>query len=247
MDNLVKNVINELQKLFSKKKTIVFLVIMAVISFLPALFVSAIQARLVFVSLSSVSFPLIILSGTANILLPLFIFMAAAELFSGEAADRTMKLVLTRPITRLKVYISKNLAAGIYAIIILFVTFFVSTISSIALGFGTQNIVRIFLSYFIDIIPALIFTIFASLIVQFFRSSSAALISSILIFGAIKILGLFVSGFNNIIFTSYLNWYSLWLAGNGSFLRNMNTLIMLAAYGIIFFTIGYYIFDRKEF
>ena len=247
MDNISKNVINELQKLFLKKKTVVFLILMAVISFLPAFFVSAIQARIVFISLSSVSFPLITLSAAANFLLPLFIFMAASEVFPGEAADRTMKLVLIRPITRFKVYISKNIAVGIYAIINILVVFIVSTISFIALKLSAENIPRIFLSYFIDIFPILIFTIFACLIVQFFRSSSAALISGIFIFAAIKVLAILISGFNNIIFTSYLNWYPAWMAGTSLLLRNMNTLVMLTAYGVIFFTVGYYIFDRKEF
>lgn len=247
MNNIIMNTINEIQKLFSKKKTTVFLIILAIISFLPAFFLSAIKERLFFIALDSISFPLIILSAAANILIPLFIFMAAAELFSGEVADRNMKLVLTRPINRFKVYISKNIAIGIYAIINIFVVFIVSTISSLVLGFDTQNISHIFFNYFIDIIPAIIFTLFASLIVQFFRSSSVAIISGILIFGLIKILSLLITGFNNIIFTSYLNWYGLWSGAAGSFFKNINNLIMLGAYGIIFFTIGYYLFDTKEF
>lgn len=247
MNNVRANVINELQKLFLRKKTIVFLILTAVVSFLPALFISAIQAKLMFVSLNSVSFPLINLSIFTNVLLPLFIFLAAAELFAGEVGNRTMKLVLTRPISRFKVFLSKTLALAIYAVIILLVVFIISTASAIIFRLNSQNITGVMFSYIIDIIPAFVLIIFSVLIVQFFRSSSAALISSILAYIGIRVISLLVKGFSNVAFTSYLNWYSMWSLQGNTIFRAINTLLMMAAYGLIFFTLGYYVFDKKEF
>lgn len=246
MNSLKSNTMNEIQKLFLKKKTYVFLIITAVISFLSAFFISNIQAKLIFISISSVSFPLIILSVFTNIFLPLFIFMAAGELFPGETADKTLKLTLTMPISRLKVYISKIIAIVVFIILSLLVIFLVSTVSALCLGVGVASVPQIFLSYIIDAIPALILAIFAVFIVQFFRNTSAALISCILAFIGIRVIALLNTSLNNNMFTSYLNWSSLWLTGGASFFRNINIFLLLLAYGIIFFTLGYYIFDKKE-
>ncbi|MBZ9686114.1 ABC transporter permease [Clostridium estertheticum] len=247
MNNLKANIINEVQKLFLKKKITVFLIITAIICFLSAFFISSIQQKLVFVAIDSVSFPLMTLSIFTNIFLPLFIFMTVAELFSGEVGDKSLKLVLIRPITRLKIFISKNAAIAIYIIINLAVVFVVSIFSSMLLnGKSGFNVPQIMFAYFIDVIPAVVLALFASFIAQFFKSSSGAIITCILSFIGIKLLSLFVSGINNIVFTSYLNWYSIWTLGQFNFLSIINTLFMVLSFGVIFFTIGYYFFDKKE-
>lgn len=248
MNSLKANIINEIQKLFLKRKITVFLIITAVTCFISAFFISSIQAKLAFVALSSVSFPMMTLSIFTNIFLPLFIFMAVSEVFSGEVANKSLKLVLIRPISRFKIYISKNAAIAIYIIINLLVVLIASIVSTMLLkiGFATQGVTQIIFGYLIDAIPAIVFSLFAAFIAQFFKSSSGALITCILCYLGIEVLSLFTKGFNNIIFTSYLNWYSMWSAGGSSFLRNINTFFMILAYGIIFFTVGYYMFDKKE-
>jgi len=246
MDSLYANIQNELQKLFAKKKIAAFLIILGVICFLLAFFITSIQSKLIFISMSSVSFPLMVLSIFTNTVLPLFIFMATAEMFSGEVADKTLKLVLTMPISRLKIYISKIIAIGIYIFINLLVLFLVSTISALFLNLGSISIFHVILSYLIDTIPALIVGIFAAFVAQFFKSSSSALVSSILLFLAIRVVALINTGLNNNIFTSYLNWYSLWFRSGVNFLRTGYIFLLLLSYGIIFFTMGYFMFDRKE-
>jgi len=174
--------------------------------------------------------------------------VAVSELFSGEVNDKSLKLVLMRPISRVKVFISKNVAVAIYIIINLLVVLMVSMVSIIFLHEGSmiQSISQIVFAYFIDIIPAVVLALFAAFISQFFKSSSGALITCILSYIGIKILSMFIKGMNNSIFISYLNWYSIWLTGSSSFLRNINIMFMVLSYAIIFFTVGYYIFDKKE-
>lgn len=246
MNNIKINTINEIEKLFLKKKFIVFIIIMAAISFLSTFFISSIQSKLIFIAMGSISFPLVILSMFTNILLPLFVFMAASELFPAELNDKALKLVLIRPISRFKIFISKILAIAFYVCLNLFVIFLSSTISCLLLHVNILSLQYIIFSYTIDIIPALILILFTVFIAQFFKSSSASIISCILIFIGVKVLSLFVSGLNNILFTSYLNWYSLWTFGTNNFFRIINIFLMLLAYGIIFFTVGYYIFDKRE-
>lgn len=246
MDNLRANVLNEVRKLFLKKKTSVFLIIMAILSFLTAFFISSIQAKLIFIAISSLSYPLMLLTIFTNVFLPLFVFMTAADLFSNEIADRTLKLVLTMPISRFKIYTSKIIAISIYVILNFFVIFLVSMLSALFLNINVTSISNVIFGYLVDIIPALILVIFAAFITQFFRSGTAALISCIFIYIGIEALSLFSTVFNNNIFTHYLNWYSLWLSSGTNLLRELNIFLLLLAYGIIFFTAGYYLFDKKE-
>lgn len=246
MDTLRACITNEVQKLFLMKKNFVFMIILVLISALSALLLSTIQSRLMFISLTSISFPLLMLSIVTNVFLPLFIFMAAAELFSGEIADRTLKLTLTMPISRLKIYISKLTAIIFYTILNLLVVLLVSTLAAVGSNMGIDSILQVFLSYLVDIVPLSILAIFAAFIVQFFRSISTALISSILAFIGLRVLGLVVPGLNHNLFTTYLNWSSSWFSSGISFLQNINLLILLIAYGIIFFTLGYYLFDKRE-
>lgn len=246
MDNLRANVINEVRKLFLKKKTSVFLTIMAIISFLTAFFISNIQAKLIFIAINSISYPLMLLAIFTNVFLPLFIFMAASDLFSSEIADKTLKLVLTMPISRFKIYTSKIIAISIYVILNFLIIFLVSMLSALFLNINIASISSVVFGYLVDIIPALILVIFAAFITQFFRSGSTALISCIFIFTGIKSLSLFNTLLNNNIFTTYLNWYSLWLSSGTNLLRELNLLLLILSYGIIFFTAGYYLFDKKE-
>ncbi|QAT39649.1 ABC transporter permease subunit [Clostridium sp. JN-9] len=248
MNSLKANIINEIEKLFLKKKIAVFLIITAVLCFLSTFFVSNIQGKLVFVALNSMSFPLMILSVFTNVFLPLFIFMAVSELFSGEVGSKSMKLVFMRPISRFKVFISKNIAVTVYIIINLLVVLIVSLGSAFLLhhGFMIKSIPQVVFAYLIDIFPAVVLAIFSAFIAQLFKSSSGALITCTLSYIGIKILSILINGMNNSIFTSYLNWYSLWLKGSSGISRNINILFMMLSYAIIFFTLGYYLFDKKE-
>lgn len=246
MSNLKANIINETEKLFYKKKVIIFLVFMAVISFLCGFFISSIQSKLIFISFSSMSYSLIILSIITDVFLPLFIFLLTAEAFSSEIEHRTLKLVLTRPISRFKIYLSKIVSIALYIAIALLLILIISIITTLLLKLNMGSISKIIFSYIIDIIPGVILATFSAFICNFFKSSNGSLTSCILIFIIIKVIPLLISGFNNIAFTSYLNWHSQWIAGGVRLFTNINLLFMLLAYGIIFLTMGFYLFDKKQ-
>lgn len=246
MNKLMGNTVNELEKLFSKKKNYVFLIIVALICFASAFLMNSIQSKLSFVALGAISFPLLTLSIFTNVLLPLFTITAAAEVFSQEEGNKTLKIVLLRPISRAKVFVSKNIALIIYAAINLAIVFAASMISGLLFNRiqTSESIAKILSAYFIDLVPAVVFILFSALIAQLFKSSSAALSIGIFVFIVLKVLSLVSTIFNNIIFTSYLNWYNIFHTGNS--LRNINNIFMILAYGIVFFIIGFYYFDKKE-
>lgn len=248
MNSIKANVINELEKIFLRKRAVIFMLAVALMGFLSVFFISTIRAKLVFIAMDSVSFPLLVLGVITNIFLPLYIFMLSAEVFSGEIADRSIKLTLLRPISRFKIYVSKNIAIIIYILINLLVMLIATILSSLFLktSFANMHLTQVIFSYIIDVIPAAVLAIFASLIAQFFKSSNGAIITMLCLYFLIRVISLLVSRFNNMMFTTYLNWSSMWFSSGATLLRGFNTLLMLLAYGIIFLTLGFYFFDKKE-
>ena len=81
---------------------------------------------------------------------PLLVVIVTGDLFSGEAHGGTFRLILTRPVSRLKLVSVKFIAAYIYT----FVLMFLFAISSLGLGillFGKGDLMVIFTA--INIIP----------------------------------------------------------------------------------------------
>lgn len=61
-------------------------------------------------------------------ILPLLIASVAVDTFSCEFGDKTLKIILLRPISRFKVFTSKIICIGTYIIVNLFIVFIVSSI-----------------------------------------------------------------------------------------------------------------------
>lgn len=249
MSILIANTLNELDKIFLKKKNIFFLCLTAIITAVFSIAINLFQSKFGIAAVTGSNYPIAVLGYLVKIFLPLFIFLAAADLLAGEIQHKTLKLTVVRPISRFKVYLSKNIAIGAYAIINLFVVLFVSIIAGMFFsvkGGLLSGIIRSLAAYGIDIIPVLVLTITAVFITQFFSSSSTTLISSIFIYIALYGLSMFFPLVLRLSFTNYLDLHVLWLSGNVSFLKLINTLLMLVSYGIIFLSAGFYFFDKRN-
>ncbi|MCX7923174.1 MAG: ABC transporter permease subunit [Clostridia bacterium] len=249
MNVLYANTVNEVQKLFFKKKTIAFLCITAVIPIAAAVLLSIFQSGLGIMPVNSSEYPILVLGLFTNLFLPLFITMAAVDLFSGELGDRTLKTILFRPITRFKVYISKIISIAIYIIVNLAVVFIVSGISGLFVQ-GKDGllagIIRWLTAYSVSFLPMLLIGITAALIAQFFKSSSGALAISILIFIAAKIVSTLFPGISAFLLTTYTDWHMLWIGSMAVTGKILNIFMFIVSYSIIFLTAGFYLFDRRE-
>ena len=74
------------------------------------------------------------------ILFPLTIVLVAGEILAGEATGGTYRLILTRPISRMQIVISKFIAGSIYTLSILVWMIFVSLLVSL-LVFGSGELI----------------------------------------------------------------------------------------------------------
>ena len=74
---------------------------------------------------SSMEFPILVLSVVVNTILPLFTALVTIESFSGEFSQNTMKIALTRPVSRLKFFTAKLTAIMLFILAnLLFVMIF---------------------------------------------------------------------------------------------------------------------------
>lgn len=249
MNLLIASVLNETEKILRKKKTGVFLLVTVIIPIGTALLFSLLKSRLGLLGLRATDFPLLILGLFTTLFFPLFVFMWTADTFSGEAGDRTLKLVFTRPISRLKVYSSKILAVGLTLLLFLVVLFVLSLGAGLIVGGARGGWLTGFfnslLSYGVAIWPMLALAIIAAFIAQFFNNSSGALAASILVYIGAKLLPVIIPQSARLLLVSYMDWHLLWL-GHVSPEKLVYSFLFILSYMIIFFPLGYLLFDAKD-
>lgn len=249
MNSFIAAIKNENQKLFSRKRTYVFLGISAVIPLITLIFLLYFQNVQGIRITESMRFPSLILSFFTGLLLPLFISMNVIEAFTGEVGEGSLKASLLRPVTRFKIFMAKILSSICYTAISLGLVFVVSTLCGLALrthGSFVSGIAGSFIEYAASLIPLVMITIIVAFISQFFKSSGGALTVCILLFIALKTLSSFFSNASEFFPTSYTNWGNLWTGGYLPVTTLIISFMFMLGYSIIFFASGFYVFERKE-
>lgn len=248
MHSLYANIWNETIKIAYKKKTWFFMIMTFLIPIGAGVLLGNFQSNLGIGAVSSSDYPIMMLSLFTGIFLPLFVFMGAAEQFSGELGDRTLKNLLTRPISRFKVYASKHISLGIYIAAYLVVAMIGSTLSAFFLNGGLSNVSAsdLLVAYGAAFVPLAVLSMTAVLLAQFFSSSSGALTVSILLYIAVKVSAFFFPQVSTYSPTSYLNWHMLWIGNSMASGQIVSVFMFLLACSILFFTAGFYLFDKKE-
>jgi ABC-2 type transport system permease protein len=239
--------INELLLMLYRRKTVMFCVFSAILPILFALSLHALQPFLGLIAVSE-SFPIEMLDIYTIVWIPLFIFMITADLFPNEIASRTLKLALLRPNTRFQVFFTKvtALAVGIGALLILLgiVTLICNIFAGTPATFAQwMNITKAYAASFVSMLALAAMFVFVS---QFFKSASGYLVFSIVLYAAAKISPFFVRSISAFSPASYTDWHMLWLSNTVSAGKLLSTSFFLASSLVLFFTLGYYIFDRKE-
>jgi ABC-2 type transport system permease protein len=248
MFNVYVNVLNESEKLWAQRKTKLFLSLSVFVPVTCALILYVLESNTGIMVTAGANFSLLMLQVFTFAVLPLFLFMAAADLFSGEAADRSLKLGLVRPITRHKVFASKVLAIGLYVVFYLVVLWHVSFLVLLFLNNGNVivEVLTDSIAYVAAVIPMLSIGILAVFIAQWFKSSTGALTTCVIIYAIAQGLPFVLPTTAVWSVFSYTNWHMLWVNGAVPFGQLINGLLFLTSYGIIAYTLGLYLFQRKQ-
>ena len=243
---------NEWDKLISRKKYLVFLII--------GLFICLLWAGLGHLITGWVRnaggaifnltpTPMGALPFFLQIMIPFLMFMALSDLLTVEAAENTMKAMISRPIQRWKLYASKILAVMSYAAVYLISVFALTVILSLLLGSSLRfNELLISLaSYALTLIPLAVLACFAALIALLGKSGTLTMFILLTSYILLNVLPIVFPIFSEMLFTSYLSWYRLWIGVLPGAAKMIHMLLTVLAYGVAFFTAGSILFDYKEY
>lgn len=247
MNTFCINLVNELQRQASKKKTFVLLAITAAIPAGAAAAAGFFQGGLGIMPLRGSDFPAYMLGIFMKYLLPLFIFMTTADIFAGELHDRSIKAVFLRPATRLSIFVSKVACGGAVIISHLAVLFVFSSISGLLLGGGsTTSILSSAALYCAAFLPLLMVCIISCFISLISGGSSGSIVISVLVFLAAGVVSVLAPGISGYLFTSAEGWHMMLLSGTVPAIKILSVFMVMFSYSIIFLSAGYLLFEKKE-
>lgn len=177
--------INETEKLYKKKKVLVAVILSVITIVIGQLAVIALRSNLGLRGTSSMEFPILVLSVAVYSVLPLFTALVTIDSFCGEFSHNTMKIAITRPISRLKFFTAKLAAITIFIFSNLLLIMVFSIITGAlfnANSFTLGGIIKIIVSYAVTLIPMIIFALVIILLANIFKSGAGVFFLSILVF-----------------------------------------------------------------
>lgn len=242
--------INEVEKLCKKRKGLVSVILSLLVIIIGQLGITGLKSSFGLRAVGSMGFPLLMLSVMANSVLPLFTALVTIDSFSGEFSQNTMKIALTRPITRLKFFTAKLTAIAIFVFGNLIFVMIFSIIAGLifnSISFDLNSFIRVIVSYIVTLFPMMILSLIIILFANIIRSGIGVFFLSILVFLVFKAFGIVFSQYSGILFTNMLTWYNLWLMDTLPLLKILRQFMLMCGYGILLFTGDYYLFDKKDF
>lgn len=249
MDVYKAVVINEIEKILKRKKAVVIIIISFLAIIIGQLIVIGTRSGWGLGVVGGAQFPLLVLDVFNNSILPLFTALAAIDMFTGEFSHNTMKITLTVPASRFKVYLGKITAIAFFILANLLIIMLLGLLMGII--FNPSNgviaeIPKIIAAYIVSALPMLSLALVIVLFANLLKSSTSVFFIAILVFLACKVLGIVFPKYSTLFITSLLDWYKLWIASSLPFFKLLREFLMMAGYAIIFFTAGFYLFEKKN-
>ena len=243
---------NEWDKLLRRKKYIVFMIIGAALCLLYTglgQLISGFVSNYGGISLNLTPTPMGALPFFLQFMVPLLMFMGVTDLITVEGSDKTMKAMVFRPVERWKLYASKILAVVVYAGFYLASVFIVCTALNLLFGkpMGFSDYLVSLASYTLTIAPLAILACFAALVALLGRSGTLTMFLLLISYLLLCVLPMFFPVLSEMLFTSYLGWYRLWIGALPAASKLLHMLLILFGYGTVFFTAGSLLFERKEY
>ncbi|MEC1524767.1 ABC transporter permease subunit [Neobacillus niacini] len=244
MNTIKANTLNEMQKLLTKKGTKLFLLASVLIPVLTKILVNNLFLT-DWMALPAENINMTLLDLFVTILIPLFIFIAATDLFTREGERGT--LLQVRPISRMELFGSKVIAISILSLFILLLEWTAVVVSSTVFdkAFEITAIPSSIGAFVVSWFPILVLTAFAVMLALFVHSSVLAVSGMIVLYLIMLFIPYVLPGSLFFLPTAYLDWYMQWF-GNVSIRWMIQTVTYLCSSFALFFTVGYYMFNRKE-
>ncbi len=242
--------INELEKLYKKKKALAAIVFSLAVIILGQLAIWGVRAGFGIRGAGGGEFPLLILSVVIKTVLPLFVALAAIDSFSGEFSRSIIRVTLTRPVSRFKIFSAKVVAAVIFILLNLLSIFFLSVLISLFFNYKSLTVTGVastFWAYMVSLLPLLVLVLGVILLAHLLKSGLAVFFAAVLLFLASELLALILPQYAGLFITSHLGWYKLWLANTFPLAAMLRKLLLMLGSGVMLFVGSFYLFERKEF
>ena len=243
---------NEWDKLMSRKKYLVFLIIGLAICLIWAglghLITGFVRGQGGFI-FNLAPTPMGALPFFLQVMVPFLMFMGLCDLLTVEGAENTMKAMICRPVARWKLYAAKILAVMTYSAAYLVGVFVLTAALNLVFGktlsFG--DMLTALASYALTLVPLAILACFAALVAVLGRSSTLTMFILLTSYIMLNILPILFPILSEMLFTSYLNWHRLWIGIPPGAVKMAHMLLIVFGYGVAFFTAGSLLFDRKDY
>ncbi|WHY02148.1 ABC transporter permease subunit [Neobacillus sp. DY30] len=244
MKTIRASTFNELQKLLTKKGTKLFVLAAVLIPVLTKLLVNNLfLTDWMALPTENINFSLLDLFVT--LLIPLFIFIAATDLFTGEGERGT--LLQVRPISRMELFLSKVIAISVFSLFILLLEWLAVMISSAVFdkAFDITVIPSSLGAFIVSWFPIIVLSSFAVMLALFVHSSILAISGMIVLYLIMMFIPYVLPNSLYLLPSAYLDWYMQWLS-DVSIRWVIQTVTYLCSSFALFFSVGYYMFNRKE-
>ncbi|WP_202080441.1 ABC transporter permease [Caldalkalibacillus salinus] len=241
--------INETVKLFKKKKLMAAAILSILAVIIGQIAVSAIKHGFGLRVVGSTEFPLVVLAVFAYTLLPLFATFVAIDMFNGEFSSNTMKITLTRPVSRFGVFSAKILNIALFIMANLMFVMILALLAGLLFNpssFSLMGVIKVIMAYLATFLPVFVFTLLVVLLSNILRGGIAVFFLAVLLFIGFNVLDILFTNFSSFLITSKFDWYMLWISENVNEFKILRQLLIMLGYGIMLFTAGYYLFDRRE-
>ncbi|CAH1204720.1 hypothetical protein PAECIP111891_02588 [Paenibacillus allorhizoplanae] len=240
---------NESVKLLKKKKIMAAAILSILAVMIGQIAVTTIKHGLGLRVVGSVEFPIAVLSFVTYTLLPLFAVFVAIDMFNGESSSNTMKITLLRPVSRFGVFTAKVLNLALFIAGNLLFIMVLSLLAGFIFNPSSASfigIVKVLVSYGLTFFPVFVFALIVVLLSNLIQGGLAVFFLSILVFIGFNFLGIVFSSYSSFFITSMFDWYTLWISESINVFKISRQILIIFGCGIMLFTTGYYLFDRKD-
>lgn len=241
--------INEIEKMYKKKKALVVVIISLLVIVIGQLMVIGIKNGFGIMPFSGTVFPVTVLSMFVNTILPLFTALVAIDIFSGEFSQNTMKIAMLRPVTRLKLFSAKIAAIAFFVLANLIFVLILSLLTGLVFKSASASftgVIMVLWSYVVTLFPVMALALVIVFLSNLLKNGTAVFFLSVIVFIVFKGLGIAFPRYSSFFITSMLDWYDLWSIYPLPVFQILREFLIIAGYAIMFFTAGYYLFDKKD-
>jgi ABC-2 type transport system permease protein len=247
MTSFRASLVNEMEKIALRRKTAGLLLFTLLLPSLLALLERYARGDFGLALYTGSGFPLAVLGIMTDYVLPLLLIMQAADSWTSEFSEGTIKLSWMRPLSRWKLFASKQLSLVISIGVFLVVSWVSAVAAALLFQIGDlslSTVIQSLLAYLVAIVPMTALSTAAVWINQWLKSPTTAVMLGILFYMGARLSAFFLDSLLKYSPVAYTDWHLLWLGGI-DWSKLASIFLFLAGCSIVCFTIAFYQFERK--